>query len=419
MSDDIEPVSDEIELISDGDGLAVFGETSAVERFMSTITTLDQTRALSIGAATASTAGSVAAQSGRWVKLTADSAAKVKKHGLMTTGTKGVRHAMIGKPGKIESWIQIDKSAAANLTNPARLANASAIMTQMAMQQQLDAIADYLEVIDQKIDSVLRTQVNQVLARLDGVDQTIREGFTVKDAVGRVSEVTWSKLQASTQTIHEVQGFAIRQLGELAERIEAKKIHELLELVDNAETEVKKWLLVLARCFELHEQVGILELDRVLDAAPDELDQHRLGLQSARANRVLVIREATESVLRRIGQAIEAANSRVLFNPIQSPAVVETSERITAEVIELRRTLSIDEIHESVAARRWREAAGETISTAGVAGSSGLESARRSGGAAVGTAKDLTGKLAGRIAERRKRTDTSDEPPSGPDASTV
>ena len=326
---------------------------------------------------------------------------------------------MVGAPGKVKSWIQIDSSAAANLANPARLANASAIMTQTAMQQQLDAIADYLEVIDQKLDSVLRTQVNQVLARLDGVDLTIREGFTVKDAVGRVSEVTWSKLQASTQTIHEVQGFAIRQLGELAERIDAKKIHELLELVNEAEAEVTKWLLVLARCFELHEQVGILEMDRVLDAAPDELDQHRLGLQSARADRVLVIREATESVLRRIGHAIDAANSKVLRNPIQSPAVVETSERISADVIALRRTLSIDETHESVAARRWREAAGETISTARVAGSSGLESARKSGGTAINTAKDLTGKLAGRIAERRKRTDTSGEPSSGPDATNV
>ena len=43
-------------------------------------------------------------------------------------------------------------------------------MAQLAMQQQMDAIIDYLEIIDEKLDSVLRSQTNQVLARLDGVD---------------------------------------------------------------------------------------------------------------------------------------------------------------------------------------------------------------------------------------------------------
>jgi ABC-2 type transport system ATP-binding protein len=46
----------------------------------------------------------------------------------------------------------------------------------MAMQQQMDEIADYLATIDQKLDAVLRSQTNQVLARLDGVDLAIREG---------------------------------------------------------------------------------------------------------------------------------------------------------------------------------------------------------------------------------------------------
>jgi len=34
-------------------------------------------------------------------------------------------------------------------------------------------------------------------------------------------------------------------------------------------------LAVLARTFQLQDGVAVLELDRVLDASPDELDNHR------------------------------------------------------------------------------------------------------------------------------------------------
>src|SRR4029077_14290979 len=156
-------------------------------------------------------------------------------------------------------------------------------MAQIAMQQQMDEITDYLATIDAKLDAVLRAQANQVLARLDGVDLAVREAESVRDAVGRVSEVTWSKVQNSAQTIHETQGYALRQLGDLADQIDEKnKIGDLAETAKGAEAEVQKWLVVLARCFELHDAVGVLELDRVLDASPDEIDRQRLRPEAAR-----------------------------------------------------------------------------------------------------------------------------------------
>ena len=139
-----------------------------------------------------------------------------------------------------------------------------------------------------------------MLARLDGVDLAVREAMSVRKAVGRVSEVTWSKVQNSAQTIHETEGFALRQLGDLADKLEAKStIGDLAETAKAAEAEVQKWLVVLARCFELHDAVGVLELDRVLDASPDELDRHRLGLKSARRDRLELISERTEHLLDR------------------------------------------------------------------------------------------------------------------------
>jgi hypothetical protein len=295
-------------------------------------------------------------------------------------------------------------------TNPAMLAGAAGIMAQIAMKQQMDAITDYLATIDEKLDAVLRAQTNQVLARLDGVDLDVREAMSVRDAVGRVSEVTWSKVQTSAQTIHETQGYALRQLGDLADKIEEKtNIGDLAETAKEAEADVQKWLVVLARCFALHDAVGVLELDRVLDASPEELDRHRLGLKSAQRDRLELISERTEHLLVRMNAAVGRANSKVLFNPKQSPAVVMSSNHVAAEVHEFHELLGIESGPESSEARRWSEAAAERWDEARATGAQGIDDVRRFGSKTRGQAGSVRDKLSDKIAERKLRRREGDE----------
>ena len=187
--------NNEVELISDGDGLAVIGPSTAVERFMesvglSKVESKSIRAALGAGSSVAQAGSVLAADSGRWVKLTEESAQAVKQFGLTPTKTPGVSHAMVGQPGDIKQWIQIVKSPGSMVTNPAMLAGAAGVMAQIAMQQQMDAIMDYLARIDEKLDSVLRAQTNQVLARMDGVALAVQEAASVRNSVGRVSEIT-------------------------------------------------------------------------------------------------------------------------------------------------------------------------------------------------------------------------------------
>ena len=110
----------EIELVSDGGGLAVIGNSADVERFIlsagldkAASKDLDLHRLWSFsgtGGAAAQIGADLAANSGRWVKLTAESAEAVKKYGLMPTKTPGVSHAMIGEPGDIKQWLQITQA---------------------------------------------------------------------------------------------------------------------------------------------------------------------------------------------------------------------------------------------------------------------------------------------------------------------
>lgn len=408
-------MDDNLQLISDGAGLAVLGNPSAVERFMASVGLSDAGSsrvgaAFSTGAAAAKAGSESAAISGRWVKLTEESAQAVKEFGLMETKTPGVSHAMVGQPGDIKQWIQIAKTPGSMVTNPAILAGAAGVMAQIAMQQQMDAIMDYLATIDQKLDDVLRAQTNQVLARLDGVDLAIREAMSVREAVGRVSEVTWSKVQNSAQTIHETQGYALRQLGDLADKLEEKrKIGDLVDTAKAAEAEVQKWLFVLARCFELHDAVGVLELDRVMDASPDELDRHRLGLKSARRDRLEIIAERTKHLLARMDAAAGVANSKVLFNPKQSPAVVRSSNLVTVQVHEFHELLGIESGHASSETRRWSKAAAERWDKARATGGQGIDGVKRFGSEARGQARSVKGRLSDRITDRKLRRSEGDD----------
>lgn len=141
-------MDNDIQLISDGDGLGVIGNATDVERFLVSeglsSKDLGLQRLKSIvgtGAVVAQAGSDIAANSGRWVKLTRESAQLVKK----------------------------------------------------------------LATIDGKVDDVLRAQKDAVLARMIGVGFVIEEAMTIREKKGRVDEVTWSKVQTAPMTIAETQ----------------------------------------------------------------------------------------------------------------------------------------------------------------------------------------------------------------------
>ncbi|MFC7273806.1 hypothetical protein ACFQS1_07440 [Paractinoplanes rhizophilus] len=274
----------------------------------------------------------------------------------------------------------------------------------MAMQQAMDEITDYLAKIDEKVDDVLRAQKDAVLARMIGVGLVLEEAMTIRESRGRVDEITWSKVQTAPATIAETQAYALRQLDALAEKLERKTgIGDLAEAAKEAESKSREWLAVLARCFQLQDAIAVLELDRVLDASPDELDGHRLGLKAARQNRLELISRTTELLVNRMNAAAGMANAKVLLHPTASPAVVRSSNNVAVSIHEFHGRLGIESGRESAEARRWVDAATEAKDKALETGASGVDAARTLGSKTLDRAGSVTGKLAGGIAERARR----------------
>jgi hypothetical protein len=398
MSDDNTVDSTEIQLLADEHGLAVIGQPSAVEQFLafeglvavgpaSTGLGVGRLRGLMTTGSAAAQAGSeVAANSGRWVKLSEESAEAVKKYGLRESSKSGLSTGVVkGDKGQIKGFVEFVRGPGTGLTNPAMLAGAAGIMAQLAMQQTMDEITDYLERIDAKLDDVLRAQKDSVVSRLTGAGMAIDEAMTVSRARGKVDEVTWSKVQNLTTTIAEVQGYALAQLDALADKLEsAGKVSDIASATGAAASATQEWLAVLARTFQLQEGLDVLELDRVPDASPDEVDAHRRGLEEARRKRLTDIGVATERLLVRIVAAAGTANEKVLLHPAASPKTVRASERVSGTILDFHGLLGLETIREDVEVRRWSSAAGDVRDRALVTSGNGVGAVRRGGGAALG-----------------------------------
>lgn len=393
-------MDDEIQLISDGDGLAVLGQSSAVERFLASEGLPSREfrgprprKVLGAAALAAQTGAGISASSGRWVQMTKESAKLVDKYGLMKSSTTGLDLGVIrATGGQIKGIVQFDPGALP--VNPLNLASAGAMMQQIAMQQSLDEIAEYLESIDEKVDDILRAQKDAVLADMIGVDFVIEEAMTIRNQVGRVSEVTWSKVQATAATVARTQGYALRQLDSLADKVDDKaKIGDLAKVSKDIESKVHEWLAILARCFQLQDAIAVLELDRVLDASPDELNEHRLGLKAARQNRRELISRTTEHMLRRIDAAAKWANTKVLLHPASARSVVTSSNRVATGVIEFQGRLGVESSVELRETQRWLDAVADAKDRVIDTGTEHLDTAKQLGDDALDRVKSTKDKL--------------------------
>ena len=272
-------MDNDIQLISDDDGLAVIGDPTAVEEFLrseglwASSKKLDLRRLKSlfgIGADVAQAASEIAANSARWLKLTPESAHLYKKYGLMETKTPGVSHAMVGKPGSIQKWLQVEQGPGSLLTNPGILSGVAGIMAQVAMQQSMADITSYLATIDEKVDDVLRKQDDAVVAQMIGTGHAIERAMTIREETGEVNETLWSTVDQAHTTIRTTQTYALDQLDAIAKKLESTKVGGLAKTAKQTESEVPKWLAVLAYCFQKQDAIDVLELDRVLDESPEK-----------------------------------------------------------------------------------------------------------------------------------------------------
>lgn len=359
-------MADEIELISDGEGVVVAGAASVVERFLDhagltpTAKQFGLSRlsaVLRAGGELAETASGIAEQSAYYLKLTPESARRLQDAGgLMKTKVKGISHAMLGDPGKVNKWLQVEDGPSALLTNPAVLSGVGGLLSQFAQQGEAQQLKALLVRMDEKLDEVQRTQRDAVLARLFRAAAAIEEAMIIREHGGDAATL-WAKVSGESNMILEVQDAALLKLGALADKVDGKsKTGELKRATQQVERDVAIQLAILARCFELHDQFRVVELDHVLATAPQNLEGHRLGLAEARQKRRAAVLERTRRVMERMDAAGAIVNANIILHARAARSVISSLNATGAAVDDFHAPLGIETGRDALSTRRWREA---------------------------------------------------------------
>ena len=98
-----------------------------------------------------------------------------------------------------------------------------------------------------------------------------------------------------------------------------------------------------------------------------------------------------------MAEAAGTANAKVLLNPIQSPAIVQSSEKVAVAIADFHGPLGIGAGHDSLKARAWGDAATEFKGKVFETGVEGLDASLRIGSETLDRAKAVTGRISGGI----------------------
>lgn len=410
-------MNDEIELFQDDKGLAVIGSSTAIDTFLSShgLTGTDMqlsrlTPFFKTSAGVGHAASQMAEQSGRWVKITAESAKAIKRGKLMKGSTGGVSRAVVMKDGKISNLVEIVSRPGTFLTNPAILSGLAGIMSQMAMQQAMDDINKYLATIDTKIEKVLQNQKDSLLSGLIGLNLQIEEALTVRKETGQVSDITWSKIQNGSTTLAQAQAYSLRQLETLCDDLaQPRKLHSMAKWLEKIEPQLAEWLAILAYCFQLQDGISIIELDRVLATSPNQVESHRRALQLSRHQRLELTVQHTDRIHKRLTEAQRLAQDKTLIHPSRSREVVEGGNRVTRLIASFHDLFELSGEFETTQAKGWWRAASELRDDIVNGGKNRLETAREIGGDALTIAQTIGSVVVDEVTRMRQIKASSDE----------
>lgn len=361
-------MTDAIELICDGEGLAVLGDPTAVKRFLDSEGLRTQSQelrlerlgpALETGSNIAELVSDIYANAGRYVRLTKESAEDVRRFGLMPTSVRGISHAMIGEPGSISKWIQVEDGPASLLMNPAVLSGVAGIMAQIARQQEVRALKEFLVSIDGKLDDLRRGQRDGILAKMDRAVSVIGEAMIIRERGGD-RETAWRKVENEVGTLAEVQANALRRIEALADKVgdvdDGTGVGFLRKTTNEIESDVGVWLAVLAQCFRLENERTILELDHVLATNPRHWDGHRIGLSEAlHEKRDEAVRRTTD-LLERLDRAGAVARSNIILHAPAAHSVIDSVNTANGSLEKFHASLGGESHWKELARIRWKDA---------------------------------------------------------------
>lgn len=341
------------------------------------------------------------AQSGHWVKLTAESAATLREAGISATTQDGLLAGVArGPAGSIVAHLRFEPVALATPAAPAVLASAA---TAMAIRQATKDITAYLEKIDAKVDQLLAESRYTEVSRLHGISLALDEATRIHDELGAISSTTWSKIQGNSTDLHIALSSAVDHLRGFTDDVQqAGSSSRFSSVTEKIRAELPFWLAVLSTAITLQDRLTVLELAHVTATTPGELDNHRRGVELAREERL----DGVSGVVRTLGETFHRpdlfSDGEMLRHPRRSKQIDANVNTINAQLATFAHHVRLENLALVDARNRsWKAAAGE------------LPRAARTRAKAMGHRVSTAGEqvvldMAARIEDKRRQEPTTD-----------
>lgn len=381
-----------INVVEDEQGLLFLGDPTQIKSW------LDE-RGLASHEFTAKAAGmvrgaakvveSTSGASGRWVKLTKESAELVKKYGK----AGGLQPGVVQKSnGQIVKWLKFENPS--QLFSPAMATGIAGMMTQMAMEQAIQDITNYLARIDDKVTDLLRDQKDRVVADLMGAAFEVDEAAAIRSKTGALSDTAWTKLAPCAQTTTVALAYALTKLQGIAEKlVKPGSIEDLSRLAESAKDDVPAWLAVIAHAIKTRDRLSVVELERAFAETPDFLEKHREGIVEARKDRLGKVRGGIESFQAALEQAADRARGEKLLHPFAVDKALTIFDALMEQTGAFSHCLGIEMDEKTIErAPEWGEVAGKFVGDVAAGATEGVQ---HMGGAVAGGAAAL-GEAAGK-----------------------
>ena len=351
----------DITVVNDGQGLLFLGDPQGIKRWLDEQGLTSRqftTKVIKTAGDALGSLGEAKQQSGRWVKLTKESAELVKKYGKPGTIQKGVAQNAKGRAVK---WLEFYNPS--QLFTPAMAAGVGGMMTQMALEQAIQEITDYLAAIDEKVDNLLQDQKDTTIASLMGAALEVDEAAAVREATGTLSDTAWSKVSPCAQTTSRALAYALTKLKGLSDKAErAKSIEDVGHAVEKLPDETRAWLDVIARSIQTRDRLSVIELERAYAELPEVLEQHRAAIVEARKRRLTNVQNGIGAFRQSMEGTAQRLRDQKLFHPFVVDDSLEAIDTVTKELDSFAAQLDIEISQKTIErARGWDKLVGEAI----------------------------------------------------------
>lgn len=340
------PTNDLVAL-SDDNGILLLGDPAEIDRSLAEqglVAKVISPRNVAIAGAVAQGIGEVLASSGRYVKLTPESAAAVKAAGGFTeTAAGGLSGVLRNADGTIVKHLAFQTPGKAVLATPAAPIALGAMMTQLAIEQAISEVTDYLATIDAKLDKVLEHQQDVEWANLRGVELLLKDAESMREKLGSLPSTTWAQIQGTAQTLATCQAMALKKLDRLRQEVtSARGLSDTEKATEAVQHDAELWLGVLATAANLQDRVALLELDRVAAESPLQIEAHERALRETRTERLARLDAAVEALAAQMREAALKANTSKVLRPRLAAKIHDHHDDVRQKSLAFAEALELD-----------------------------------------------------------------------------